>query len=160
MEGVFLQTGSNLGDRIANLSSAAQQIEQACGQILRQSSVYQTAAWGKVDQPDFFNQVIEINTALSPEALLHTVLAIEQHMGRIRKEKWGERSIDIDILYYGYQIVEGATLSIPHKGIASRRFVLSPLNEIAPDFIHPVLLLSNEALLAACTDSLPVKRLP
>ena len=160
MEGVFLLTGSNLGDRIAHLQSAAQQIEQACGKILRQSSFYQTAAWGKVDQPDFFNQVLEITTSLSPEALLRSVLTIEQQLGRIRKEKWGERSIDIDILYYGSQIVEVAELSIPHKGIASRRFVLSPLNEIAPDFIHPVLLLSNQALLAACTDPLSVERLP
>lgn len=160
MEGVFLLTGSNLGDRHANLMMAAQQIEQACGQIIQQSSVYQTAAWGKADQADFFNQVLEINTSLSPEVLLHTVLAIEQSMGRIRQEKWGARTIDIDILYYGSKIVEATNLSIPHPGIASRRFVLSPLNEIAPDFTHPVLLLSNQQLLAACTDSLAVKLLP
>lgn len=159
IEGVFLLTGSNLGDLEANLATAATHIERQCGAIVQRSSLYQTAAWGKQDQSDFLNQVLQIKTSHSAESLLTKVLAIEQAMGRIRKEKWGERLIDIDILYVNEAIIDAPHLQLPHPGIASRRFVLEPLTEIAPDFIHPVLLKSNQALLTSCADPLVVKRL-
>lgn len=159
IEGVFLLTGSNLGDLEANLATAATHIERQCGMIVQRSSLYQTAAWGKEDQSDFLNQVLQIKTSHTTESLLTQVLAIEQSMGRVRKEKWGERLIDIDILYVNQNIINTPQLQVPHPGIASRRFVLEPLTEIAPDFIHPVLLKSNKALLANCADPLVVKRL-
>jgi 2-amino-4-hydroxy-6-hydroxymethyldihydropteridine diphosphokinase len=159
IEGVFLLTGSNLGDLEANLATAATHIERYCGTIVQRSSLYQTAAWGKEDQSDFLNQVLHLRTSLSAESLLEQVLNIEQTMGRIRKEKWGERLIDIDLLYFHQQIINEPHLQIPHPGIALRRFVLEPLTEIAPDFIHPVLLKNNRALLASCTDPLTVTKL-
>ncbi len=158
IEGVFLLTGSNLGDLEANLAIASTLIAQHCGAIVQGSSLYQTAAWGKQDQNDFLNQVLQIKTNHTAESLLAQVLAIEQTMGRVRKEKWGERLIDIDILYVNQSIINTPQLQVPHPGIASRRFVLEPLTEIAPDFIHPVLLKSNQELLASCTDPLVVKR--
>jgi 2-amino-4-hydroxy-6-hydroxymethyldihydropteridine diphosphokinase len=158
IEGVFLLTGSNLGDLEANLAKAATLIAQHCGAIVQRSSLYQTAAWGKQDQNDFLNQVLQIKTSHTAESLLTQVLAIEQSMGRVRKEKWGERLIDIDILYVNQSIINTPHLQVPHPGIVSRRFVLEPLTEIAPDLIHPVLLKSNSALLANCTDPLVVKR--
>jgi 2-amino-4-hydroxy-6-hydroxymethyldihydropteridine diphosphokinase len=159
IEGVFLLTGSNLGQLEANLATAAMHIARECGVILQRSSLYQTAAWGKQQQPDFLNQVLHIKTSLTPESLLSKALAIEQAMGRIRIEKWGQRLIDIDILYFNDAIISESNLQLPHPGIAARRFVLEPLTEIAPDFIHPVLMKSNKALLASCTDPLVVKRL-
>lgn len=159
IEGVFLLTGSNLGDLEANLAKAATLIAQDCGTIVQRSSLYQTAAWGKQDQNDFLNQVLQIKTSHTAESLLAQVLAIEQDMGRVRKEKWGERLIDIDILYVNQNIVNTSKLQVPHPGIALRRFVLEPLTEIAPDFIHPLLLKSNQELLVSCTDPLVVKRL-
>jgi 2-amino-4-hydroxy-6-hydroxymethyldihydropteridine diphosphokinase len=159
IEGVFLLTGSNLGDSAQHLRQAAHYIAAQCGVVVRQSAVYQTAAWGKEDQQDFLNQVLQIDTTLSAEALLAKVLAIEQNMGRVRKEKWGERLIDIDLLYFHQQIISEPHLQIPHPGIALRRFVLEPLTEIAPDFIHPVLLKNNRELLASCTDTLAVAKL-
>lgn len=159
MEAVYLLTGSNLGDRLDNLKKAKEYIEQACGRIITYSSIYQTAAWGKTDQPDFLNQVIELRTALNPEELLRSVLSIEKELGRVRKEKWGERIIDIDILYFGSRIVQSDTLLLPHPSIAQRRFVLAPLCEIAPGFVHPVVNKSNEQLLLICKDILPVKKL-
>lgn len=158
IEGVFLLTGSNLGDSATNLRQALSHIRQECGPLVRQSSVYQTAAWGKQDQNDFLNQVLQLETTLSAAQLLTRVLAIEQQMGRVRKEKWGERLIDIDILYFNAEIIHAKDLQIPHPGIAARRFVLEPLCEIAPDFIHPILLKSNQVLLQECIDPLPVVR--
>lgn len=159
MEAVYLLTGTNLGDRLDNLNKAREYVEQASGRIITCSSIYETAAWGKTDQPDFLNQVIELRTALNPEELLRSVLSIEKDLGRTRKEKWGERIIDIDILYFGSRIVQSDTLLLPHPAIAQRRFVLTPLCEIAPAFVHPSMNKSNEQLLLMCADMLPVKKL-
>lgn len=156
---VFILLGTNLGDRFANLLKAQHEIGRLVGKIVTQSSIYKTQAWGNTQQPDFFNQVIEINTSLSPEIALTTILSIEEGMGRIRYEKWGPRVIDIDILLWNNLIIETNQLTIPHPGIALRKFTLLPLNEIAASFMHPVIKKSVHQLLTECTDLLKVEKL-
>ena len=156
---VFLLLGTNLGDRIDNLNEALRSIQQGLGKITKLSSVYETAAWGKTDQPAFLNLAVEVMTNLSPEDVLKYVLSIEARLGRERKEKWGERIIDIDILFYDVDIYNLPHLVIPHPQVANRRFTLTPLNEIAPGLIHPVLNKTVAELLSDCRDVLEVKRL-
>ena len=158
-ERIFLLLGSNLGNRHDNLSRAIVLIKQEAGKILAVSSIYETAAWGKRDQSDFLNQVVELESSLNPEALLSLLLTIEQKIGRVRHEKWGARSIDIDILYYGDQKLSSEALTLPHPGIPDRRFVLVPLCELAAEFTHPILNKKNKQLLLECTDPLLVKRI-
>ena len=154
----YLLIGGNLGNREAQLQIAKHWIEEKVGDILEESSVYETAAWGITDQPDFLNQVVLVETELSPIELLNAVQWIELKMGRVRLRHWGERIMDIDILLYGDQIIDEAHLQIPHPGIPDRNFVLAPLIEIAPKFIHPIFQKSIESLSLACTDLLEVKK--
>lgn len=156
---VFIGLGSNLGDRAKNLKNAIHEIELTIGTIIRLSSVYETKPWGKATQPDFFNQVILVHSNKSPEDCLITLSGIEKQMGRKREEKWGARIIDLDLLYVNGHVIETNKLSLPHSGIAQRRFVLVPLVEIAPDFIHPLLLKNQRQLLSECPDLLEVKSL-
>jgi 2-amino-4-hydroxy-6-hydroxymethyldihydropteridine diphosphokinase len=158
-ETAFLLLGANLGDRKSNLEKAAQLIEKRIGIIIARSALYETKPWGKTDQPDFLNQVLLLETEQTPENILKSALTIELDMGRIRKEKWGARLIDIDLLYVGDQILNSENLTLPHPGIAQRRFVLEPLAELAPDFIHPVLNKSHRQLLTECVDTLIVNRI-
>ena len=155
----FLLLGSNQGDAKSYLAMAKEAITQNIGGLLKESSIYLTSAWGKTDQPDFLNQVIEIAFKGNPSSLLTSILDIENKMGRVRIEKWGTRIIDIDILFCGDQMVDEPLLQVPHPQIPYRRFTLIPLVEIAPDFIHPVLQKSNRQLLNECTDLLEVKKL-
>lgn len=157
---IYLSLGSNLGKREDNLKTAFELIAGHGGRIQAVSSIYQTAAWGKTDQPDFLNEVIEVKSILKPLELLNHLLEIEKQLGRVRIEKWGARTIDIDILYMGATVLQSDRLTIPHPGIPSRRFVLEPLCEIAPDFLHPVLLKTNALLLLACEDDLVVTKTP
>ncbi len=150
---VYLGLGSNLGDRQENLAIARERISENIGEIVSQSGIYETAAWGLKEQDDFLNQVICLTTKYKPSALLAKILAVEQSMGRIREVKWGARTIDIDILYYNDAIIKLDNLTIPHPFIQERRFVMVPLAEIAPEFVHPVLEQTNVALLVACTDT-------
>ena len=159
MQKVFLGLGSNIGDRKNHIRQTISKIEHCIGEIAAHSSLYKTAAWGKTDQSYFINQVIEISTPLSPIDLLDQVLRVERQQGRIRKEKWGARSIDIDILFYGSEIIEMPRLLIPHPFIAERRFVLAPLHELAPDFLHPVFERTIRELLTNCDDPLAVEKL-
>jgi 2-amino-4-hydroxy-6-hydroxymethyldihydropteridine diphosphokinase len=154
---VFISLGSNLGDRAENLRKALHAIELNVGTIIKQSSVYETKPWGKNNQPDFFNQVVLVHSEKSPENCLLTLSAIEEEMGRKRTEKWGERIIDLDLLYVNDSIIHTKKLMLPHPGIAQRRFVLVPLTEIAPDVIHPILKKNQRQLLRECTDLLEVK---
>lgn len=152
----FVLLGSNEGERATYLENARFRISQLAGKLFAASSIYETAAWGKEDQASFLNQVVGIETSLSPRLLLETLLAIEDSLGRTRTEKWAARTIDLDILFYGDQVVEEPGLVIPHPAIEQRRFTLVPLAEVAPVFIHPVLKKSMKELLVECNDPLEV----
>lgn len=158
MNNVYLLLGSNLAGPALQLDLAKEYIAAAIGSIVQQSSIYQTAAWGKTDQPDFLNQVLVVQTMLTPEKILDQIFTIEKKMGRIRTEKNAPRIIDIDILFYNNEIIETKHLSVPHPSLQNRRFVLVPLDELAPDLIHPVSNKTIHALLMECTDELVVKR--
>jgi 2-amino-4-hydroxy-6-hydroxymethyldihydropteridine diphosphokinase len=153
-----LLLGSNQGNRAEQLQMAAVRIEQSLGTIEKSSSLYETAAWGKTDQPNFLNQAIVAKSTLNPTQTLAVIHAIEIEMGRERIIKWGERIIDIDILYADDLVVNLPHLRVPHPEIQNRKFVLTPLVEIMPDYTHPVLLKTNLELLQACNDSLLVVR--
>ncbi|SFP90843.1 2-amino-4-hydroxy-6-hydroxymethyldihydropteridine diphosphokinase [Parafilimonas terrae] len=159
MNTAFLLTGGNLGNRFENLQTAARLIEKNCGSINNISSVYQTAAWGFTEQPDFFNQALSINTLLQPDELMQRLLAIENEMGRQRSFKMAPRVIDIDILLMNEMIYKSATVTIPHPRLAERRFVLAPLTEIAGNIIHPVYKKNIIELLKECKDELPVHKI-
>lgn len=158
MEGIYLLLGTNLGDRNDNLNIALSEIAIRIGKIQQQSAIYETAAWGKTNQPTFLNKVVSVSSTLNPFQILQQVHAIEQIMGRVRIEKWKERIIDIDILYFNGITMDTPTLKIPHPEIAHRRFTLVPLNEIAPDFIHPHYHKTQAQMLAECKDPLTVKK--
>jgi len=155
----FLLLGTNLGDRKKNLATARKAIEVSVGTILKTSSIYQTAAWGKTDQPDFLNQALEVQTALPAENVLEEILKIEHTMGRTRDEHWGERIIDIDILLFEKEMISSTTLEIPHPKLANRRFALEPLAEIGGDVTHPGLQLTIREMLEQCPDVLEVRRI-
>lgn len=155
--GIYLLSGSNLGDRVANMARALEFIEQKAGSITAQSQLYETAAWGIEEQPSFLNQVMEIASPLSPQELLKVLLSIETEMGRERRQKWGERLIDLDILYYDDMVLDEPKLQIPHPHLQERRFTLVPLCELAPLLVHPVLGKSQQELLEACPDQLEVR---
>jgi 2-amino-4-hydroxy-6-hydroxymethyldihydropteridine diphosphokinase len=157
---LILLLGANLGDRVDTLRKAVSLIKERIGSVDQQSSLYKTAAWGVTDQPDFLNQVVRIDTDLTPESVLEQTQRTEQELGRIRREKWGARAIDIDILYYGQRIIHTETLTIPHPYLHQRRFTLVPLAEVAPDFIHPILQKTTLELLADCEDTGEVEIFP
>ncbi len=156
---VFIALGSNMGDRRGFLRDAASQISTRAGKIVKASSVYQTAAWGNTNQDAFLNQVIEISTKLDPLKLLSTLQSIELGLGRRRREKWGPRTIDIDILFYGDQIISTGDLTVPHPGVAQRRFVLVPMTEIDGGFADPTSKKTMRELLGENKDELEVNRL-
>ena len=155
----YLLIGGNLGNRQENLEKAGQLIAANAGQVRKSSSLYETEAWGIHDQPAFLNQVLFVVTKLDPRQLLSTILDIEHQMGRERTQKFGPRSIDIDILFYNNEIMDEPGLTIPHPQLHLRRFTLEPLNEIAPSYFHPVIQKSVSDLLRDCPDSLAVKKL-
>jgi 2-amino-4-hydroxy-6-hydroxymethyldihydropteridine diphosphokinase len=155
---IFLLLGTNQGNKTKNLTIASDAIRNTIGQIEKYSSFYKTAAWGNVNQPDFYNQVIEINTRFEPHELLDKTIAIEHEMGRVRLEKWGPRIIDIDILFYQNKVIDSQNLTIPHPGILHRKFTLIPLCEIDPEFLHPVYKKNIRTLLEECSDTSAVEK--
>lgn len=154
MNTAYLLTGGNMGNRLNHLRQAAELIQQKCGKILTQSSVYETEAWGKTDQPAFLNQALQVETDLSPDALMQALLDIETTMGRTRTIKMGPRIIDLDILLIDDLIQTSALLTIPHPALTLRKFALLPLAEIAPLLMHPLEKKSILELLEICPDTL------
>lgn len=134
---VFLGLGSNLGNRYYYLKEAISALEGPAIKVIKVSRIYETEPWGKEDQPLFWNQVIEIETILEPLELLHVCQDIELRLGRVRKEQWGSRTIDIDLLIYDNIVSDTEELRLPHPYLEERAFVLAPLREIAPKLILP-----------------------
>lgn len=153
---IYLLTGGNLGDRTATLEAAQRLIGQRIGPVTRQSSYYETAAWGNVEQPDYLNQALEVTTELAPAQVLAEIHAIETELGRVRRTKWEARPIDIDILFFGDKILETKDLTIPHPQLHRRNFALIPLMEIAPELVHPELDKTIEELYWDSEDELDV----
>lgn len=159
MQDIYLLLGSNLGDRQKRVEEAGKMIAKSIGNIIQSSGLYQTASWGNTDQPDFINQVLWVKTELTAGEVLAKALAIEIQLGRVRHEKWGSRLIDIDILFYGDAVIQEPDLQVPHPHLHERAFVLIPLQEIAPDLLHPVLQKTVRQLVANLDDTLLVKRI-
>lgn len=157
MNQAYLSLGSNDGDRIAFLKEAIALINEQCGHVANISKVYETAAWGNEDQPDFLNIALELRTPLQPMPLLNALRNIEHTLGRKRTVKWGQRTLDIDILFFNNYTIDEEQLTIPHPGLHLRLFVLIPLAEIAPEMMHPLLQKTVIELLANCPDNLPVR---
>ena len=157
MNQTYLITGGNIGDRRSHLEEAAAYIENTIGHISKSSGIYETSAWGNTDQPSFYNQVHFVETALLAEEVMAAILKIELEMGRIRTEKNAARIIDIDILFFNEEIIYTPSVVVPHKEIPNRKFVLKPLLELAPGFIHPLLHKTIAELDAETTDQLEVR---
>ena len=158
MNTIYLLLGSNLKNPAERLTIARKLVESQIGEIIKTSSLYATAAWGNTNQPDFLNQVIVVHSNFSADFIMETILKIEENMGRIRTQKNAPREIDIDILFFNHDIINLPELIIPHPLLQERKFVLIPLNEIAPDFKHPILLKTSQELLKICPDSLNVQK--
>jgi 2-amino-4-hydroxy-6-hydroxymethyldihydropteridine diphosphokinase len=155
----YLLLGTNMGDRMRNLETAISYLQAEVGEVFITSGVYETAAWGKTDQPGFLNQALGVYSTLAPFTLLQTILEIERKMGRVRFEKWGQRLIDIDIIFYADLVLDEKDLKVPHPEMHHRRFVLEPLNEIAQNFVHPVFKENISNILGNLTDDLTVERI-
>ncbi len=159
MNTAVILLGANLGNPELTFSKGLDIIEQKVGKITDLSALYETAAWGVTEQPDFLNQVVIIRTKLKARALLEQLQEIEIILGRTHREKWHARHIDIDILFFNEAIIDEPGLQVPHPAIASRKFTLVPLDELLPEMMHPVYKKSINQLLALCNDKLPVKKI-
>ena len=157
MDGIYLLLGTNLGDKFLNLQRSKTGVEELMGPIIKQSSIYKTAAWGIENQDPFLNQVIKIQSKLSPEQILDKIIIVERSMGRVREGKWKERIIDVDLLYYYDQIIQTQQLQVPHRELQNRKFTLAPLVEIAASEIHPVFQKTQKELYELCEDKLEVE---
>ena len=156
---VYLLLGGNLGDRKMLIANAEDELRKQIGDIVLKSSLYETKAWGREQQPNFLNKALGINTKLNAFEILKIIQNIEVKLGRKRVEHWGSRTMDIDILFYENEIIDTEDLKIPHPLINMRKFVLSPLLEIIPDFIHPGLKKSVKELYLICEDKLEVTKI-
>lgn len=156
IKNAYLLLGTNLGNREGMLNAAIALIRDDVGEVKRISATYETAAWGKTDQPDFLNIALMVATSMTAKNLLNQVLSIEEQLGRVRKEKWGARLIDIDIIFYGDEVIEENDLKIPHPEMHNRKFVLKPLAEIAAEHKHPILKKSVAEILLHLSDPLLV----
>ncbi|MFM1793830.1 MAG: 2-amino-4-hydroxy-6-hydroxymethyldihydropteridine diphosphokinase [Bacteroidota bacterium] len=157
MSVAYLLIGGNMGNRLAFLEDTQKKLKQRGIQVVNYSSIYETAAWGKTDQPSFLNQVVVVETNLTAQNLLVELLSIEKELGRSRAEKNGPRTIDIDILYFEKSIIREPGLCIPHERIPLRKFVLVPLAELIPTFKDPSTEKTISQMLSECTDQLEVE---
>jgi 2-amino-4-hydroxy-6-hydroxymethyldihydropteridine diphosphokinase len=158
-EQIILLLGSNQDDPAHQLATARDWLAKKIAPLQKVSKVYQTEAWGLEDQPDFLNQVVVLHSTITPRQLLDIIHQIEGQLGRVREERWGPRPIDIDILFYGDQIIDEEGLHIPHRGIPNRNFTLIPLLELLADFLHPELGKTIEELYLESKDPLEVIQL-
>lgn len=157
---VYLLLGNNLGDRLSILNAAIVKIGEQIGTVFIQSSFYETAAWGKEDQPDFLNIALGVKTLLNPLQVLEGALSIEEELGRVRHEKWGARLIDIDVILYEDEIVNlMGKLILPHPEMHKRKFVLQPMAEIAPGVVHPIFKKTIFELFRKLNDDLTVLKI-
>lgn len=157
---VYLLLGGNLGNRVALLAAAREALAAEAGSVTAASPLFETAAWGLEDQPSFLNQALELRTPLAPQALLRVALSVEAALGRARQERYGPRTIDIDILLYDDAVIDEPGLQVPHPQLPARRFALTCLAALAPGKVHPLLGRSIAQLLASCPDPLPVHNFP
>jgi 2-amino-4-hydroxy-6-hydroxymethyldihydropteridine diphosphokinase len=156
---VYLLLGSNLGEREVVIDRAIHLIAEEIGQIVCKSSVYETEPWGKIDQPGFLNVALEVKTSLTAIEVLERALQIEAKLGRVRFERWGSRIIDIDVIFYNQDVIHiEDRLRVPHPELQNRRFVLEPLMEIAPDFVHPQLNKTVNELYISLADNATVQK--
>lgn len=156
----FLLLGSNIADKSKTLYKAVDIINTEIGTVKTQSNVYESEAWGYKDPETYHNLALEILTELTSTELLNTCLNIEKLLGRRRTaSQYEARTIDIDVVFYGNDIINTESLIVPHPRMQDRKFVLEPLNEIASSLLHPVLNKTIHQLLETCTDTLWVKKL-
>jgi 2-amino-4-hydroxy-6-hydroxymethyldihydropteridine diphosphokinase len=159
MNKLYLLLGSNQQQPQKQLLLAQKCIAKTIGKTVRKSALYQTAAWGNTHQPDFLNQVIIVQTNLTASETMQSILTIEKKMGRIRNKKNDPRIIDIDILFYNKEIINTTNLMVPHPQLQNRNFVLVPLNQLSPNFKHPVLNKTIHQLLRNSPDKLTVNKI-
>ena len=158
MHQVFLSIGGNLGNKRANFDKVYTHIQNELGSIILRSSVYETPPWGFDSEDPFWNQVLCIETHLNPSEILEIIKKIDAAFGRKRiSEGYSSREMDVDILYFDDQIINAENLTIPHPLLHKRLFVLVPLAEIVPDFVHPVLRLTSVEMLSVCADKSEVR---
>lgn len=156
---LYLLLGGNLGDKKQVFAEVAKRLTELLGEITALSSIYETEPWGFESEDIFWNQVLEFSTRFSAEEVLLLTQHLEADMGRVRKEnQYTSRIIDIDILFYGNQVINQENLVVPHPRIQERKFALIPLCEIASTLVHPVFQKSVEQLLNECNDSLRVEK--
>lgn len=155
----YLHIGSNIGERFPYILEAFDKIEVAIGPILESSSFYETEAWGLKNQSDFINIAIKVETYLSPTLLLQSIHKIEQSLFRKRVIEWGERTIDIDIILYDDLVIDMPDLTIPHRWMHKRNFVLIPMEELDQDLMHPIFQKSIKTLASECEDDGKVTKL-
>ena len=154
-ESAFVLLGSNLGDRELLVNQACKMIGERCGEIVAKSRLYESEPWGFQSEHWFLNQVVKIETSLSPDALMRTLLQIENELGRDRSVQhngYVSRPMDLDIIYFGQQIIDTQLVIVPHPRLHQRRFTLLPLCDVAPDFVHPIMKKNNLQLLDECRD--------
>ena len=160
MNKAYLSLGSNRGGRTANLKNAINLLTEWAGSVTIVSSLYETPPWEMEDETDFINQALLLETEMSSEQLIDTIILIESMMGRQRtSKKYEPRKIDIDILFFNDEIINTEDLTVPHPLLKERRFVLEPMAEIAPAFIHPVFKKSITQLLVECEDKSEIRKL-